>query len=139
MLKIRLQRIGRKNEPTFRLVLTESKNSTKSGKSLEVLGSHDFRGGETLIKKERVLHWISMGAQVSDTAHNLLISHKIISAKKRNVLPKKTVAKVEEVPEATAPAAPAPAAAPKVEAAPVETPAEAPVAEAAPVEEAPAA
>lgn len=136
MLKIRLQRIGRKNEPTFRLVLTESKNSTKSGKSLEVLGSHDFRGGETLIKKERVLHWISMGAQVSDTAHNLLISHKIISAKKRNVLPKKTVAKVEEVPEA---AAPAPAAAPKVEAAPVETPAEAPVAEAAPVEEAPAA
>ena len=38
MLKIRLQRVGRKAEPTFRLVLTDSKNSTKSGKYIETLG-----------------------------------------------------------------------------------------------------
>ena len=51
MLKIRLQRVGRKHEPAFRLVLTDSKNSTKSGKFLEVLGSHDFR-----LEKKTVLN-----------------------------------------------------------------------------------
>ncbi|MFZ2523132.1 MAG: 30S ribosomal protein S16 [Minisyncoccia bacterium] len=45
MLKIRLQRVGRKHEPVFRLVLTDSKNSTKSGKYLENLGNYDARRG----------------------------------------------------------------------------------------------
>lgn len=104
MLIIRLQRIGRKNEPSFRLVLTESKSAAKK-KAMEVLGSHDFRKTNTILKKDRIEHWIKMGAQVSDTAHNLLVSNKIIAAKKRNVLPKKTVAaKVEEVVAEAAPA-----------------------------------
>ena len=48
-----------------------------------------------------------MGAQTSDTVHNLLVSQKIIDAKKINVLPKKTVAKVEEAaPSADATALP---------------------------------
>lgn len=97
MLKIRLQRVGKKNEPSFRLVLTESQNSTKSGKFLEILGSHNFRKDGTIIKADRIKHWISKGAQVSDTAHNLLVTSKVIDAKKKNVLPKKTVAKKEEV------------------------------------------
>jgi len=37
MLKIRLQRIGRKNEAAFRLVVTDSKNGPQSGKFLEIL------------------------------------------------------------------------------------------------------
>jgi len=98
MLMIRLQRVGRKNEPSFRLVLTDSKNATKSGKFLEILGSHSFRKDGTILKADRIKHWMSVGAQVSDTAHNLLITQKVITAKKRNVLPKKTVpAKKEEV------------------------------------------
>ena len=98
MLKIRLQRVGRKHEPTFRLVLTDSKNSTKSGKLLEVLGSHDFRGDKKpIIEKERVLYWMTKGVKPSNTVHNLLISEKIIEGKKINVLPKKTVAPKEEV------------------------------------------
>ena len=126
MLKIRLQRVGRKHEPAFRLVLTDSKNSTKSGRFIEVLGNHDFRQEKnTKINKDRVLHWIKVGAQPSDTAHNLLISQKIITGKKINVLPKKTVAKKEEpVVEAKADVAP------KVEAsAPVEETPVAPVVE----------
>ncbi len=120
MLKIRLQRIGRKNEPSFRLVLTDSKSAAKK-KALEVLGSHDFRKDGTILKKDRIEYWISNGAQVSDTAHNLLVSNKIISGKKKNVLPKKTVA---AKPEEAAPAAAAtPAEAPEASAAPVETPA----------------
>lgn len=125
MLSIRLQRIGRKNEPSFRLVLTESKNAAKSGRFQEVLGFHNFRkDGTTTIKADRVKHWISVGAQVSDTAHNLLVSEKVITGKKKNVLPKKTVEKKEEpVAEAVAPAV---EAAPAPEAPAAEAPAEAP-------------
>ncbi|MDQ5950373.1 MAG: small subunit ribosomal protein [Patescibacteria group bacterium] len=90
MLKIRLQRVGRKHEPAFKIVLTDSKNGTKSGKFLEVLGSHDFRFGEPQIKADRVKYWIGKGAQVSDTMHNLLVEKKVVEGKKRNVLPQKT-------------------------------------------------
>ncbi len=110
MLKIRLQRVGRKHEPTFRVVLTDSQNSTKSGRFIEVLGSHDPRHKEmTTLNTERITYWMSKGAQPTDTMHNMLISKKIITGKKINVLPKKTVAKVEEAPKAEA-AAPAPVA-----------------------------
>ena len=99
MLKIRLQRVGRKHEPKFRLVLTDRKNSTKSGKFLEILGNYDSRHGEnSVFKTERITHWMSNGAQVSDTVHNLLISKKIIEGKKINTLPrKKPIIKEESV------------------------------------------
>lgn len=96
MLAIRLQRVGKKNEPTFRIVLTDSKNSTKSGKFLEVLGSYDARDkNETRINEERVKHWISQGAKLSDTVHNLFVNKKVITGKKINVLPKKSSIKKE--------------------------------------------
>ncbi len=104
---IRLQRVGRKHEPTFRVVLTDSRNSTKSGRMLEILGSHDPRHKDkTQLDADRIKHHISKGAQVSDTMHNMLVSKKIIEGKKINVLPKKTVAKKDE------PAAEAPVSAP---------------------------
>jgi small subunit ribosomal protein S16 len=148
MLKIRLQRVGRKHEPSFRLVLTDSKNSTKSGKYLENLGNYDARRGEkSEFKGERITYWVSKGAQLSGTVHNLLIDKKIVSGKKVNVLPlKKAIVKDAPAEAPTPAAAPVAPEAPKVEevAAPVEAPApveEAPVAEvapAAPTEEAPA-
>lgn len=116
MLKIRLQRVGRKHEPSFRLVLTDSKNSTKSGKYLENLGNYDARRGEkSEFKSERITYWMSKGAQVSGTVNNLLIDKKIISGKKVNVLPLK-VAIVKEAPPAVE--------SPVVATAPVEAPAE---------------
>lgn len=91
MLKIRLQRTGRKHEPTFRVVLTDSKNSTKSGKFIEILGAYDPRDkNDTVLKADRIQHWIAQGAQPSDTVHNLLISKDIMKGEKRNVLPKKS-------------------------------------------------
>jgi small subunit ribosomal protein S16 len=90
MLIIRLQRKGRKNEPTFRVVLTESTNSPKSGNFLEILGSYDPRDKNiTKIDGDRVKEWIEKGAQVSDTVNNILINQGIIEGKKINVLPKK--------------------------------------------------
>ena len=94
MLKIRLQRIGRKNDPSFRVVLTDSKNSTKSGKFLEILGTYNPKakeaGTETKFDGERIKHWLSRGAKLSDTMHNFLVRQKVIEGKKINVLPKKT-------------------------------------------------
>lgn len=98
MLKIRLQRVGRKHIPTFRVVLTDSKNSTKSGRFQEILGSYDPRNGkDTKIDGARIKELVSKGAQVSDTLHNLLVTHKVIEGKKKNVLPKKSPQKKEEV------------------------------------------
>ncbi len=89
MLKIRLQRIGRTNDPAFRAVLTDSKNGTKSGKFLEIVGTYNPKMGETNFKSERIQYWISKGAQPSNTMHNFLVSKGIIEGKKKNVLPKK--------------------------------------------------
>lgn len=110
---IRLQRVGRKHEPTFRLVLTDSKNGPKSGKYLEVLGSYDPRRDNKVeqFDVEKIKHWISKGAQLSDTVHNFFISKKIITGKKVNALPKKTATPKAPV-EGAAPAAEAPAPAP---------------------------
>ena len=116
VINIRLQRRGRKNDPSFRVVVVDSKKKPKTGNYLEMVGSYDPRADRVEIKGDRVLHWLKNGAQASDTVHNLLVSQKIIDAKKINVLPKKTVAANEVVAE---PEAPAPEAA-----AQVETPAE---------------
>lgn len=110
MLTIRLTRVGRKNDPSFRVIVVESKRKPQPGNYLENVGSYDPKTDRIDLKADRIKHWISMGATVSDTVHNLLVSQKIIDAKKINVLPKKTVAKVEEPAQAAAPTAPAPAA-----------------------------
>jgi small subunit ribosomal protein S16 len=97
MLMIRLQRVGRIHEPTFRVVLVDSKRSTKSGRALEVLGNHDTRKAKnnSNVDADRIKYWISKGAQLSDTMRNLLISKKIITGKKVNALPKKRPIKKE--------------------------------------------
>ena len=99
MLKIRLQRVGRVHEPSFRLVLTDSKNSTKSGRFKEILGSYDPRKSADSLKVERIQYWLSQGASPTDTVHNLLVKHKVIKAPKINVSAKSKkvpVALVEE-------------------------------------------
>ena len=108
MLKIRLQRVGRIHEPSFRLVLTDSKNSTKSGRFKEILGSYDPRKSVDAIKADRVRHWLAQGAAATGTVHNLLVTHKIIDAKKINVLPKKTFTPKAEAPVVEAPVEVAP-------------------------------
>ncbi|MEX0651860.1 MAG: 30S ribosomal protein S16 [Candidatus Paceibacterota bacterium] len=107
MLKIRLARIGRKNDPTFRVVVTEHTRGPKSGNHLEILGNYNPKMDNTTINGERVKHWISNGAQVSDTVHNILIKEGVIEGKKINVLPKKTpiIKEKDETAEAPAPEA----------------------------------
>jgi small subunit ribosomal protein S16 len=96
MLVIRLTRVGKKKDASFRVVVVDSKRKVKAGNYLEMVGSYDPRANSSTLKADRIKHWIGNGAKPSDTVHNLLISQKILSGKKINVLPKKVLAKAEE-------------------------------------------
>ena len=128
MLKIRMQRTGRINSPSYRIVVIEHARSTKAGNIVEAVGTYDPMTKVRTLKEDRVKYWMSVGAQPSATVHNMLVNLKIVSGKKINVNPKKVLAKPEE------PAAPEVVAETPVAEAPVavadETPAEVAAAEA---------
>ncbi len=90
MVTIRLQRIGRKNDPAFRVVATDSKNGPKSGRFLEIIGTYTPKANLVDFKEERVKHWIAQGASVSTTVTNFLIRQGIIEGKMINALPRKS-------------------------------------------------
>ncbi len=130
MLMMRLQRIGRKNDPSYRVVVVDSRQGPKSGKHLDLLGTFSPKLDRVVIDGERARKWIKNGTQVSGTVHNLLIREKIIEGKKINVLPRKSPiideAKIKAEAEAKAAKEAAKEAADKAAAAPVveEVPAE---------------
>ncbi len=126
---MRLQRIGRKNDPSYRVVVTDSRNGPRTGNHVDLLGSYNPKMGKFQIDGEKAKHWISKGVQVSDTIHNFLVTQKIIEGKKKNVLPKKSPiideAKIKAEAEAKAAAEAAEKAAKEAaEAAKAEVPAE---------------
>lgn len=82
MLTIRLIRTGKKNAPSFRVVLIEKTAPPKSGKFLEILGNYNPRLKELNLKKERIQYWLSQGVKTSETVHNLLVKQGIIEAPK---------------------------------------------------------
>lgn len=96
MVVIRFLRVGKKNQPVFRIVVIDKKNPPKSGRFIEVVGFYNPLTKEKNLKAERIKYWLSVGAQPSDTVHNLLISEKIIEDKKIPLHKKKkpSVAKV---------------------------------------------
>ena len=108
MLMIRFQRIGRTNDPAFRIVLLEKSRAAKAGNITEQLGNYNPKSKALTIDEARVKEWIAKGAQPTGSIRNLLITKGIISGKKVNVLSKKTpqkkeVAVAEETPAEVAP------------------------------------
>lgn len=87
MLKIRFQRVGRKNDPAFRIVVTERRSKPKSG-GVELLGSFHPKTKETRLESERILYWLSKGALASPRVHNLLVSKGVIQKPKISVVKK---------------------------------------------------
>lgn len=85
MLTIRFQRTGRKNDPSFRIVVGEHARHPKSEKHLASLGSYHPKTKDSIIDAEAVKHWLSKGAQASGTVHNLFVTKGIIDGKKVNV------------------------------------------------------
>lgn len=123
MLVIRLQRTGRENTPTYRIVVSEKARSAKKGQH-EIIGHYLANRAESVFKcdTERVAYWVSKGAQPSDTMARLLKRHGMEGMDKFIVRYSKQRSRKDPPPEAAP--APAPAAAPApAETAPAETPA----------------
>ena len=139
---IRLRREGALNRPYFKVVVAD-KRSPRDGKFIEIVGTYDpkKRGMNSTLKLDRIEHWISKGAQPSDTVRSLIKKNKNpeAAAKKMAAVEAKKAAKPKAAPktEATAPAAQptaeAPAPAPEAPASAPEAP-KVPDAEAAPEE-----
>ena len=106
MLVIRLQKVGKIHTATFRVVVTQ-KTAAAKRKYLELLGNVNRKTKALSLNKDRILYWISKGAQPSDTLHNLLISQGIISGAKKPVHKISKKAPVAATPEATPKAPPA--------------------------------
>jgi len=82
MLAIKLARRGKKNQPFFRLIIQE-KSKDPFGSFLENLGHWNPRTKKGEFHKERIVYWISKGAQPTPTVNNLLINQGVIEGKKK--------------------------------------------------------
>jgi small subunit ribosomal protein S16 len=124
-VKLRLKRIGARNTPIYRIVATDSR-SPRDGRPIEELGTYNpVQQAEPNfdLNLERAEHWLSVGAQPSDTVRSFIRKARRAAA---GLPPKESKPKKAAQPE--------PAEEPKAE----ETPAEEPAAEAAEATEAPA-
>ena len=101
MLAIKLQRIGKKHQPSYRVVVAE-RRSKLGAPPVEDLGSYDPFAKKTMVNADRVRHWIKMGAQPTASMHNLLVNEKVIEGAKMKI--KMSIKKKEEAAPAAAPA-----------------------------------
>ena len=109
MLMIRLSRIGKKNKPFYRLIISQKKKDLY-GDSLEILGSYNPHSKELKINADKTKYWLSKGAGMSPTVNNLLIEKKIIEGKKvKASKDRKDKKATEAIKPVKAEAAPAPA------------------------------
>jgi small subunit ribosomal protein S16 len=101
---IRLRREGALNRPYFKVVVTDSR-SPRDGKFIEIVGTYDPKktGQNSTLKLDRIEHWISKGAQPSDTVRSL-----IKKTKNPEAAAKKAAAKAAKKPAPAPPPAPAP-------------------------------
>jgi len=90
MLMMRLQRVGRKNDPAYRIVVTDKRTGVKSDKHVDRLGSYNPKLGTVILDKDKAAKWLAAGVQPSGTMHNMLVSQGVLDAKKINVLPRKS-------------------------------------------------
>ena len=134
MLKIRLQRIGRKGRPSYRIVVAEHSDRVK-GRYVERVGLYDPIVNPKVFEfdQAKIEEWMKKGAKPSSTLARLLKGagvknmdayiDEMVDKKKKNA------PEEEEKPEAAAPAAPAAESTPKADESTEEAPAEEPKAE----------
>jgi len=112
---IRLRREGALNRPYFKVVVTD-KRSPRDGKFIEIVGTYDPKkpGLNSTLKLDRIEHWISKGAQPSDTVRSLIKKNKNpeAAAKKAEAVAAKKAAAKAAKPQPPAATEAAPAAEP---------------------------
>ena len=81
MLRIRLTRTGARNQPSYRVVVADSRNP-RDGKFVEILGHYNPRQDPPLvvIDREKAQKWIEVGAQPSDAVKRMLENSEQVSS-----------------------------------------------------------
>jgi len=99
MLAIKLRRVGKKKQPSFRIIVLE-KHKDPWGDYLECVGFYNPRTNPKTIelKRERIKYWLEKGAQPTPTVHNLLVDADILpgSKKKATKMKKKHLERLKE-------------------------------------------
>jgi small subunit ribosomal protein S16 len=131
-VKIRLMRVGKKKQPTYRVVVADAR-SPRDGRFLEILGQYAPRQepSSVTLDNDRALHWLNAGAQPTESAAKLLQiagvwdAYKSANGKTAAALPKPKTPKAKTVKPAPEPAAGAATAEAPADEAPAEAEAEA--------------
>ena len=84
MLAIKLRRIGKKNQPSYRIVVSEKKSKVL-GKFVEDLGWYDPKNKKFNINKERAQYRMKTGCQPTDTVYNFFVKTGVVKGPKRPV------------------------------------------------------
>lgn len=81
MLRIRLRRTGKGHQPSYRVVIADQR-AKRDGDFVEIVGHYNPRTHPKVfvINQERVEHWLSVGAQPSETVHRLFADHGVAIA-----------------------------------------------------------
>ena len=95
MLAIKFRRQGKKHQASYRVVVAE-KRSKMRGRFVDDLGWFDPHSKKFDLKKEKVEHWIKVGAKPTDSVHNLLVRAEVIKDPKIAVHSTKKKKKKEE-------------------------------------------
>jgi len=82
MLVIRFFRIGKKNQPSFKIIVTEKSRPPRGGRFVEEVGFWNPLTKQKVLKAERIKYWLSMGAKPSASVYNLLVKENILEGKK---------------------------------------------------------
>ncbi|MBI4123220.1 MAG: 30S ribosomal protein S16 [Parcubacteria group bacterium] len=82
MLTIRLFRIGRKNHPAFKVVVTDKRNPARAGRFVEEVGRYNPLIKDRKFLADRIRYWISVGAKPSDTVWNMILKEGIVEGKR---------------------------------------------------------
>jgi small subunit ribosomal protein S16 len=105
MIRIRLRRVGAKKQPSYRVVVADSR-SARDGRFLEIVGFYNPRTEPPTveIKEEPVLKWLEQGAQPSDAVGRLLVARGTMErfARLRKGEPLETLLAEAEAAEAAA-------------------------------------
>lgn len=84
VVKIRMSRLGRPHRPFYRISAVDSRVK-RDGKVIETLGWYDpmASGQQIELKADRIKHWLSVGAQPSDTVKDLLAKNGLVDMESR--------------------------------------------------------
>lgn len=97
MLKIRLKRIGKSGQPSYRIVVTESANP-RDGRAVEEIGTYNPRTKPSTfeVNKEAAQRWLKSGAQPTDTVAQYFVKLGLLKSLKRGSKKPNTTKKTVE-------------------------------------------